>query len=234
MFFYDILNIGQLPTCFLDLFREIELIFADSLKLYRFVFYHIWHLDITLDINIVLKELQNQNKTVYKNVFNHFYKGLVLYANNFLFDQQTSEDVVQDVFIWLWENAKNIEIKSSLQAYLYAMVRNKCLNYLKSVKVTDDLNVIDLNSMLLLDDDLDSISDEEKTIVYNHILKIIETFPESMQQIFKLKFIENYKYEEIADEMGISVNTVKTQLKRAKLKISESLVIIIALLSIGS
>jgi RNA polymerase sigma-70 factor (ECF subfamily) len=187
-----------------------------------------------LDINIVLEELQNQNKIVYKNVFNHFYKGLVLYANNFLFDQQASEDVVQEVFISLWENAKNIEIKTSLKAYLYAMVRNKCLNYLKSVKVTDDLNVIDLNSMLVLDDDLDLISEEEKTIVYNHILKIIETFPESMQQVFKLKFIENYKYEEIADEMGISVNTVKTQLKRAKVKISESLVIVLALLSIHS
>ena len=187
-----------------------------------------------MDINIVLKELQNQNKSVYKNVFNHFYKGLVLYANNFLFDQQASEDVVQEVFISLWENAKNIEIKSSLKAYLYAMVRNKCLNYLKSVKITDELNVIDLNSMLVLEEDLDLISEEEKTILYNHILKIIETFPESMQQVFKLKFIENYKYDEIADELGISVNTVKTQLKRAKLKISESLVIILALLSIHS
>jgi len=187
-----------------------------------------------LEIDIVLKELQNQNKSVYKNVFNHFYKGLVIYANNFLFDQEASEDTVQEVFISLWENAKNIEIKTSLKAYLYAMVRNRCLNYLKSVKITDDLNVIDLNSILVVDEDLDLISEEEKTILYNHILKIIESFPESMQQVFKLKFIENYKYDEIAHEMGISVNTVKTQLKRAKIKISESLVVILILLSINS
>ncbi|MEL1255934.1 RNA polymerase sigma-70 factor [Flavobacterium sp. DGU38] len=183
-------------------------------------------------MNIALEELQKQNKTVYKNVFNHFYKGLVLYANNFLFDQQASEDIVQEVFIALWENAKNIEIKTSLKAYLFAMVRNRCLNYLKAVKVTDDLNLIDLNSMLILDEDLDLISEEEKNILYNQILKIIATFPESMQQVFKLKFIENYSYNEIADEMGISVNTVKTQLQRAKTKISQSLVVILALLSI--
>ncbi|HEX8014791.1 MAG TPA: RNA polymerase sigma-70 factor, partial [Flavobacterium sp.] len=189
---------------------------------------------LTLEIDIVLKELQNQNKSVYKNVFNHFYKGLVIYANNFLFDQEASEDTVQEVFISLWENAKNIEIKTSLKAYLYAMVRNRCLNYLKSVKITDDLNVIDLNSILVVDEDLDLISEEEKTILYNHILKIIESFPESMQQVFKLKFIENYKYDEIAHEMGISVNTVKTQLKRAKIKISESLVVILIVLSIKS
>lgn len=183
-------------------------------------------------MNIALEELQKQNKTVYKTVFNHFYKGLVLYANNFLFDQQASEDIVQEVFIALWENAKNIEIKTSLKAYLFAMVRNRCLNYLKAVKVTDDLNLIDLNSMLILDEDLDLISEEEKNILYNQILKIIATFPESMQQVFKLKFIENYSYNEIADEMGISVNTVKTQLQRAKTKISQSLVVILALLSI--
>ncbi len=182
-----------------------------------------------MEINIVLAELQNQNKSVYKNVFNQFYKGMVLYANNFLFDQQASEDVVQEVFISLWENAKDIEIKISLKAYLYAMVRNKCLNYLKSLKVTDDFNLIDLSSMLTIEDDLDLISEEEKTIVYGQILKIVETFPESMQQIFKLKFIENYKYLEIADELGISVNTVKTQLSRAKIKINQSLVVVIAL-----
>lgn len=182
-----------------------------------------------MDINIVLRELQNQNKSVYKNVFNHFYKGLVVYANNFLYDQQASEDVVQEIFIVLWENAKDIEIKTSLKAYLFAMVRNKCLNYLKSIKITDDLNLIDFNSALLLEEDFDIISEEEKAIVYRQILKIVESFPESMQQIFKLKFIENYKYNEIADELGISVNTVKTQLKRAKSKISESIPLLLAL-----
>lgn len=185
-----------------------------------------------MEINIVLEELQKQNKTVYKNVFNRFYKELVIYANNFLFDQQASEDVVQEVFISLWENAKNIEIKTSLKAYLFAMVRNRCLNYLKSLKITDDLNLIDLNSMLVLEDDLDLISEEEKNILYNQILKITETFPESMQQVFRLKFIENYSYNEIANELGISVNTVKTQLQRAKTKISQSLVVVLALLSI--
>ncbi|MEP6805254.1 MAG: RNA polymerase sigma-70 factor [Flavobacterium sp.] len=182
-----------------------------------------------MDINLVLSELQKQNKSVYKNVFNQFYKGMVLYANNFLFDQQTSEDIVQEIFIWLWENAKNTEIKTSLKSYLYAMVRNRCLNYLKSIKITDDLNLIDLNSALLLEEDIDNISEDEKAIIYRQILKIVEGFPVSMQQIFKLKFIENYKYNEIADELGISVNTVKTQLKRAKLKIGESIPLLLAL-----
>lgn len=190
---------------------------------------HIIFLTLTLEINIVLEELRNQNKSVYNNVFNHFYRGMVLYANNFLYDKDASEDVVQEVFISLWENSGDIEIKSSLKAYLYAMVRNKCLNYLKSLKITDDINLIDLNSILVLEEDFEMISEEEKRILYMQILKIIETFPESMQEIFKLKFVENYKYIEIAEKLDISVNTVKTQLKRAKQKINQAMPLLLTL-----
>lgn len=192
---------------------------------------HIIFFNLTLEINIVLEELRNQNKSVYNNVFNHFYRGMVLYANNFLYDKDASEDIVQEVFISLWENSGDIEIKSSLKAYLYAMVRNKCLNYLKSIKITDDINLIDLNSILVWEEDFEMISEEEKRILYTQILKIIETFPESMQEIFKLKFVENYKYIEIAEKLDISVNTVKTQLKRAKQKINQAIPLLLSLFS---
>lgn len=154
---------------------------------------------------------------------------MVLYAHNFLFDQDASEDIVQEVFIFLWENAAAINIQKSLKNYLFSMVRNKCLNYLKSLKITDNINLIDLNSMLLIEEDLDTLSEQEKAIVYTRILKIVETFPQSMQEIFRLKFLEDYKYNEIADELDISVNTVKTQLKRAKERISRSLPVLLAL-----
>jgi RNA polymerase sigma-70 factor (ECF subfamily) len=66
--------------------------------------------------------------------------------------------------------------------------------------------------------------------VYHQILKIVDTLPERMQQIVKLKFLHNYKYTEIAEELGISVNTVKTQLKRAKVKIIEMVTSLLILL----
>ena len=62
-------------------------------------------------------------------------------------------------------------------------------------------------------------------------MNIVESFPEKMQQIFKLKFISNYKYAEIADELGISINTVKIQLKRAKIKIHKFMPVFIIMLS---
>lgn len=157
----------------------------------------------------------------------------MIFANGYLFDQAASEDVVQETYIYLWENIDKINIETSVKAYLYTMVRNRCYNFLKSIKITDDAKYLDLNASLISNQNLELFSEEDTDIVYNQILKIVDSLPIKMQEIFKLKFFSNYKYSEIADELGISVNTVKTQLKRAKSKINESLTCILILLSTG-
>ncbi|XCF07774.1 RNA polymerase sigma-70 factor [Tamlana crocina] len=184
-------------------------------------------------MNLVLDEIRKKNEKVFKNFFDKNYKDLVIYANGFLYCKDASEDVVQEVFIYLWENASSLDIKTSLKNYLYSMVRNRCFNYLKSIKIADSYKVLDFNNTLFSEQVLDKASEEEKKIVYKQILKIVDSLPDKMQQIVKLKFFQNYKYSEIATEMGVSVNTVKTQLKRAKLKISEMLTIILVLFEIN-
>lgn len=181
-------------------------------------------------MNLILHEIGKQNRKVFKTFFNQHYKNLVVYANGYLFDKFASEDIVQEVYIYIWENADEINIKSSLKNYLYVMVRNKCLNYLKSIKITDSYDYLELNISLITEQVFDSTSEDDKQIVYHQILKIVDNLPDKMQQIVKLKFLHHYKYAEIAEELGISVNTVKTQLKRAKVKISEAVTIIILLL----
>ena len=156
-----------------------------------------------------------------------------MYANSYLFDKDSSEDIVQEIFIYIWQHANKLNIETSLKGYLYAMVRNRCFNYLKSIKVTDSFELLDFNINLITEHVFNSTSEEDKTIVYHQILKIVDTLPEKMQQIVKLKFLHNYKYSEIAKELGISVNTVKTQLKRAKSKITEMVTVILVLLQIN-
>ncbi|GAA4298739.1 RNA polymerase sigma-70 factor [Aestuariibaculum suncheonense] len=183
-------------------------------------------------MNLVLKEISKKNEKVFKTFFDSHYNGLVAYANGFLFDTESSEDLVQEVFIYIWENASKLNIVTSLKSYLYAMVRNRCYNYLKSIKVTDKYKVLEFNINLITDHVLDAAPEEEKMIVYHQILKIIDTLPEKMQQVVRLKFIENYSYQEIADELNVSLNTVKTQLKRAKSKITEMISLVLVLLEI--
>lgn len=110
------------------------------------------------------------------------------------------------------------------------MVRNRCLNYLKSIKVNDSLHLLDFNNILDTSFDLDSLSSSDKQILHRQLQLVIEQLPKKMQQIVEMRFVNNYKYGEIAAELGVSVNTVKTQLQRAKLKISAALTQLILLL----
>jgi RNA polymerase sigma-70 factor (family 1) len=181
-------------------------------------------------MNLILNEISKQNRKVFKTFFNQHYKNLVVYANGYLFDKHASEDVVQEVYIYIWENADRMNIKSSLKNYLYVMVRNKCFNYLKSIKITDSYDYLDLNISSITEQVFDSASEDDKQIVFHQILKIVDSLPDKMQQIVRLKYLHHYKYAEIAAELGVSINTVKTQLKRAKVKISDAVTIIVLLL----
>lgn len=181
-------------------------------------------------MNLIVEEIKKGNKKVFKNFFNKNYQALVVYANGYLFDQPASEDIVQEVFIYIWENAKKINIESSFKAYVTTMVRNRCLNYLKSIKITDNYSFLEFNINLITEHVFDEASEEDKKIVYHQILKIVDTLPEKMQQAVRLKFLQNLKYKEIAQEMGVSVNTVKTHLKRAKIVITESVTSVLILL----
>lgn len=183
-------------------------------------------------MNLILKEISKKNEKVFKNFFEHHYEPLVLYVDGYLFDRDSSQDIVQDIFIYIWEHADTMNIKTSLKGYLYTMARNRCLNYLKSIKITDNLELLDFNLNLITQHVFDSTSEEDKTIVYHQVLKIVDKLPDRMQQIVKLKFLHDYKYSEIASELGISINTVKTQLQRAKLRITELVTSIIILLQI--
>ncbi len=190
-----------------------------------------YNLDANLDSITTFTEIQKHNKFVFKKLFESLYEDLVFFANGYLFDVSASEDIVQETFIQLWEKAETITIKNSLKAYLYSMVRNRCLNYLKTIKITDFSNILDFQAIIESDYDLDDYTNEDKEIIYAQVLKIIETLPTKMQTIVKLRFMNNYKYSEIAEEMNVSVNTVKTQLKRAKIKISSLITSILILLS---
>ncbi len=185
-----------------------------------------------LDSASILRELQNKNHFVFKRLFEDWYADLVNYAIKHLFHQSSSEDVVQDVFIYLWENADKINIQTTLKGYTYAMVRNRCLNILKANKITDTANIMEMQVMLETDYNPDYFHQEEQNLELALMLKVLESLPTKMRTIVKLRFANNYKYSEIAEELGVSVNTIKTQLKRAKAKFGELVISMAYILSV--
>lgn len=182
--------------------------------------------------DIIIKEIRAGNRKAFKLFFESRYDSLVTYANGYLFDIAASEDVVQDIFVHIWENAGKISINTSIESYLKISVRNKCLNYLRACKVTDSLKVLEINARLFAEYDAwEDIQEEEQTIICNQLLKSIDTLPKRMQEVVKMRFMGEYSYKEIAEKLGISINTVKTQLKRARIRMTEVIAVLFILLN---
>ncbi|WKB81824.1 RNA polymerase sigma-70 factor [Cellulophaga lytica] len=170
------------------------------------------------DFNLIMKEIQRGNKMAFEVLFNRYYEALVNYAYNYLYDQNNSQDLVQEIFIYIWENAADLKITSSVKGYLFTMTKNRCLNFLKKVNITDNEGVIELKS--LFDHDLNYATLSDTELQEKPILKLLDKLPAKMKVIVMLKFFSDYKHQEIAEELDISINTVKTQLKRARIKLS--------------
>jgi len=150
--------------------------------------------------------VSQKDKNNLKKTFDRYYKMLVSYANRFLTTVGESEDLVQDVFINLWEKENTFPDEISLKIYLYKVVRNKCYNVIKHNKVK---NKYAENTIRSLEDDnlfLKQILEEE-TVSQLH--KAIEVLPNRKKEIIKLS-LKGLKNSEIAEELNIKLQTVKT------------------------
>jgi RNA polymerase sigma-70 factor (ECF subfamily) len=149
-------------------------------------------------------------------VFTEYYPELVGYLKRYTGDLSTAEDVVQEMFCELWDRREAHRVHSSTRAFLFRSARNAVLNYLTRVKkITVALSDA-------LSDDL-VFQDEMETARRDKMLyALIERLPEQRRRIFKLCFFDELKYMEVARQLGISVNTVKTQMGRALAELRSS------------
>jgi RNA polymerase sigma-70 factor (family 1) len=148
-----------------------------------------------------------------KKLFDDHFHHLVLSAFRYLNDYDQSEDLVQDVFVKVWQNFDHVRKIADLKGYLFKAVRNSCLNYLKHIKVRekfiDDSEKSDF-SMALSPEELHT---EEETKV--RVSQAINKLPENWREAFVLSKYDNLKYHEIAKEMNISQKTVEKYISKA-------------------
>ena len=129
------------------------------------------------------------------------------------------EDTVQEAFISLWEKRKHFDHLNALKAFLYTSVRNKCLNHLKHQAVLqkhETALIYELESEQFF---TNHIIEEE---TFNQLFAEIRNLPQAAQEIMLLA-LNGLKNQEIADELNLSVNTVKTQKKIAYSKLKKKL-----------
>ena len=177
---------------------------------------------------ILLQKIKLGDESAFRFVFDTHYGLLCSIASEFLKDDFLSETIVGDVILYLWEKREAIEIQSSLRAYLVRAVRNKCLNYKqlqyvqKETRLPEQEELLDSNGTFLISDSHPLAILLEKELE-NEIEKSINDLSDECRQVFQMSRFDQMKYEDIAKELNISVNTVKYHIKNALAKLRSDL-----------
>lgn len=167
------------------------------------------------DIN-TLNAVRKDKDVGMRQLFDRYYRPLVLYANEYLKNSAVAEDIVQELFIKLWEDDYLVKIKDgSLGNYLYSAVRNSCYTYnhrrdvMSAARNLDDVDI-----------PVECVADvDEKRI--DLVMNEFDKMPVRTRQALECVMLRNLKYREAAEEMGISVNTVKFLLKDGTRRLRE-------------
>ncbi len=156
----------------------------------------------------------------FEEVYNRYAPVLSVYALKFV-NQQTAQDVVQDLFLGIW-NCPPV-LKTSLKSYLFAAVRNACLDHLKNLQVRE--RYVNRRLVQLQMDEIEYYQAGDTSIIEEEQLEMIRTaigeLPERCKEIFELSYYRNMKSSEIAEHLQLSERTVQNQLYRGLIKLRE-------------
>lgn len=167
----------------------------------------------TVGLNVLLWDVSiNDNEKSFRKLFELYYPALCVYAKRFIEGKATREDIVQDVFLSIWENRKHISIEVSTKNYLLTCVRNHCLNYLRQ-HTTESIEQLIQNNIPIYavsNDDFYTLTELRELLA-----KSISKLPDDYRRVFELNRFEGKSYGEIAESMDISVRTVERYKNKA-------------------
>lgn len=160
-----------------------------------------------------------QEDVSFEDIFRRYYPHLLAFVERQVGDRDLAKDFVQDVFFKLYESELCFPSEPSLKSWLYKASRNAALDYLRHLKVRDDNQLLMAEAMMYSGEIDESISEE----LAQRVNEAINSLPPQCSQIIRMNIIDGKKYSEISAELGISINTIKTQIFRGYKKLRESL-----------
>ena len=163
--------------------------------------------------------LRRRDSQVYEVVFKKYYPLLVVFVVRHIGDEDVAKDIVQDIFFKLFERGHSLPDNFQLKSWFYRVARNAAVDYLRHLQVEDKYKFLMAEAMISIPD-IDEEIDEQ---VYAKVNLAIESLPEQCRLIIKLNVLEGKKYQEIAEELGITINTIRTQVSRGYKKLREIL-----------
>ena len=169
----------------------------------------------------IIEGLRSGRESAYRQIFEQYYQRLVVFSHRYLEDQESARDVVQDLFVDLYDSRQSISIETSLKSYLYSAVKNRCLNQVKHEQVKEKHRNKSRSEANVADPNLEEIMDavELEARIYEIVLKL----PEKCRQIYIMSRVDGKRNSEIADLLNLSIRTVETQISKALKSLRDNL-----------
>lgn len=166
----------------------------------------------------IIAKLNGGDIEAVADIFLAYYQHMYAFAANMINDTEAAHDIVLDVLMNVWDK-RNADFHTSLRSYLFAAVRNGCLNYMHSLHIEDRNNRKWMQAHIA-SDTTRFLDDEEVRL---QIEQLAADLPEQCRNVFALRVFEGYSYKEIAEKLKISQSAVKVQLHRAGQKLRKKL-----------
>ncbi|QJB32710.1 RNA polymerase sigma-70 factor [Chitinophaga oryzae] len=166
------------------------------------------------NLEAIIPAFQQGNPQAFDAFFKAHYKPLVFFAGQLLADATEAEDIVKDSYVKLWHKHADFDHPKSIRGFLYTSTRNACLNQLRHRKVKDHYS----REMSYLEEQQEDSYVLQRMIhaeLLQSIHREIALLPAKRQQVFRMIYFEGLGLEEIAEQMGISVFTVKEHKAKA-------------------
>ncbi|MDO5977829.1 RNA polymerase sigma factor [Flavivirga spongiicola] len=162
--------------------------------------------------DILIDRLKKGDKKALTELYNTYWKPLFISSYNLLKDNELCEEIIQDVFIDLWNSREKIQIKISINSYLYACTRYKVFSQFRKNKIIRVELFEDLNKRF-------QYATPETKLMHQELVEqidaIVETLPQRCKQVYKLSRGEQLSHKEIAEQLNISTKTVENHITNA-------------------
>lgn len=169
--------------------------------------------------DVLFDQIKSGDQKALELLFSIYFPRLNDFARNVVKDDVISQDIVQDVFVKVWEKREEIE-SINLEAYLFRLVRNRCIDYIKHVKVVSNrMQEIQISSKYEELYRIDFIGNEPYVLIEQElklkIEKTIQGLPERCREVFIMSRMNGLKNKEIAEKLNINIKNVERHLTRA-------------------
>lgn len=171
---------------------------------------------------VLVKRLIIGDIGAFEIVYHRYSRELYYLSMAYLNNVEASEDIIQEAFLYMWRKRGRLSENSILGAYLRRIVKNMCLNYIRHNKTIikhSKLISEDCSELFSPEEEFNEKTDVEFEEQIRSIKIILESLPCSCRKIFIMSTIENLSYKDVSSRLGLSVNTIKTQMKIAYRKL---------------